>query len=240
MPTLDEVYAKFGEVSEAAQLLETEIGTLLLASRANELVSLADDPADHTLDSPFVVDSVAARKNLDEINASMLGRLTIAFGSHARPDQFDELSLSTALKERNRLAHHFYRQHNFRRNSDAGRAIMMQDLESMHNTILNVYKAVSPREPRSSLRSHPACPAALSARPRTGRSWPASALAHGTAPGPSTRPWLPASWSTRPGNDSVRAPSYAAHSSAHAGPRTSPDTRSPRRPSRLSPGPRSP
>jgi hypothetical protein len=30
MPTLDDVYRKFGEVSEAAQLLETELGTALL------------------------------------------------------------------------------------------------------------------------------------------------------------------------------------------------------------------
>ena len=27
MPTLDDVYRKFGEASEAAQLLETELGT---------------------------------------------------------------------------------------------------------------------------------------------------------------------------------------------------------------------
>ena len=30
MPTLDDVYRKFGEASEAAQLLETELGTMLL------------------------------------------------------------------------------------------------------------------------------------------------------------------------------------------------------------------
>jgi hypothetical protein len=30
MPTLDELYAKFGQVSEAAQLLETDLGTMLL------------------------------------------------------------------------------------------------------------------------------------------------------------------------------------------------------------------
>jgi hypothetical protein len=144
MPTLDEVYAKFGEVSEAAQLLETEIGTLLFASRVNDFVSLADDPDDETLDSPFVVDSKAARKSIDEINASTLGRLILAFGkSGVRPDQLDELRLDAALKERNRLAHHFYRQHNFRRNSNAGRIIMMQDLEAMHDTILKAYKAVS-------------------------------------------------------------------------------------------------
>ena len=32
MPTLDDVYRKFGEASEAAQLLETELGTLLLVA----------------------------------------------------------------------------------------------------------------------------------------------------------------------------------------------------------------
>ena len=144
MPTLDEVYAKFGEVSEAAQLLETEIGTLLFASRVNDVVSLADDPDDEALDSPFVIDSKTARKTLDEINASTLGKLILAFRkSGVRPAQLDELGLEAALKERNRLAHHFYRQHNFRRNSKAGRMIMMQDLEAMHDTILKAYKAIN-------------------------------------------------------------------------------------------------
>ena len=32
MPTLDEVYRKFGETAEAAQLLETELGTVLLSN----------------------------------------------------------------------------------------------------------------------------------------------------------------------------------------------------------------
>ena len=36
--TLDDVYRKFGEASEAAQLLETELGTLLLWEQA-----IADD-----------------------------------------------------------------------------------------------------------------------------------------------------------------------------------------------------
>ncbi|TXT38473.1 MAG: hypothetical protein FD135_2869 [Comamonadaceae bacterium] len=40
MPTLSEVYAKFGEAAEAAQLLELELGTLLL-SAAIELHGLA-------------------------------------------------------------------------------------------------------------------------------------------------------------------------------------------------------
>ena len=60
----------------------------------------------------------------------------------------DELSqleplLANALEERNRLAHSFYRQHNLRRNSDAGRAIMLKDLEPMHDTLLAAWKAVN-------------------------------------------------------------------------------------------------
>jgi hypothetical protein len=31
MPTLDDVYGEFGDASEAAQLLETELGNILLA-----------------------------------------------------------------------------------------------------------------------------------------------------------------------------------------------------------------
>ena len=41
---------------------------------------------------------------------------------------------------RNRLSHSFYREHNFRRNSGDGRALMMQDLETIHAVILEAYK----------------------------------------------------------------------------------------------------
>ncbi len=47
--------------------------------------------------------------------------------------------LSDALKERNRLFHHFYREHNIRINSSAGRAIMLADLEAVHETLTEVY-----------------------------------------------------------------------------------------------------
>jgi hypothetical protein len=53
------------------------------------------------------------------------------------------ITLSKALDERNRLAHSFYRQHNFRRNSESGRAIMMQDLEAIHETLIQAMKALS-------------------------------------------------------------------------------------------------
>jgi hypothetical protein len=53
-----------------------------------------------------------------------------------------ETVLWRALEERNRLQHSFYRQHNFRRNSDQGRAAMLRDLDQIHDAILDAYKAV--------------------------------------------------------------------------------------------------
>ena len=53
-----------------------------------------------------------------------------------------ETILSEAQSERNRLAHTFYRQHNFRRNSEEGCQIMMDDLEKIHHKILEAYKAI--------------------------------------------------------------------------------------------------
>ena len=55
-------------------------------------------------------------------------------------ENLEEL-FSNAIKERNRLTHNFYRQHNFRRNTDEGRKLMIQDLESIHDTLLESYKA---------------------------------------------------------------------------------------------------
>lgn len=43
MPTLDEVYRKFGEVAEAAQLLETELGTIRLCAEGREHDLFAGD-----------------------------------------------------------------------------------------------------------------------------------------------------------------------------------------------------
>ena len=63
MATLNQVYQKFGEASESAQLLETELGTLLLADEANRRGWLTEpDPA-------------TAREVLDRINRSTLGQL---------------------------------------------------------------------------------------------------------------------------------------------------------------------
>jgi hypothetical protein len=127
LPTLDDVYRKFGEASEAAQLLETELGTLLLWEQA-----IAEDLLD--------ADGKRATEIMSAINRQTLGTLIKNAKGISRSIEEIAALLDRALRERNRLSHSFYRQHNFRRNSGEGRALMMQDLETIHGVILEAYK----------------------------------------------------------------------------------------------------
>jgi hypothetical protein len=128
--SLDDVYRKFGEVSEAAQLLETELGNILLLYKGAEAGLF--DGSDHE----------AADKILDHINRSTLGQLLWQLrGNHDGLDALEEV-IAEAKSERNRLIHSFYRDHNFRRNSSEGCKLMLRDLESMHGKIIEAYKAV--------------------------------------------------------------------------------------------------
>jgi hypothetical protein len=132
MPTVDDIYCKFGFVAEAAQLLELELGTLLLYEEAVEA---------NLIESP---NSKIATGIYRKINKFTLGRLIN--NSKHKMKSVEELDglLSSALDERNRLSHSFYSEHNFRlrAESDEGRIIMLHDLERMHEIILDAYRAV--------------------------------------------------------------------------------------------------
>jgi hypothetical protein len=130
VPELDAVYRKFGEVAEAAQLLETELGNLLLLNRGAEQELIA---------SPNLE---VASVLLDAINRHTLGQLIKGLNATTQTLNALEPLLADALRERNRLFHSFYRHHNFRRNSDEGRRLMLKDLELIHDTVLRAYKAV--------------------------------------------------------------------------------------------------
>jgi hypothetical protein len=135
MPSIDDVYRKFGEVSEVAQLVETELGTMLLFFGV----------VDEGLITPTleVIDRKRATELLGRINRQTLGQLVKNTKRHTDAlDQLDPL-LSAALEERNRLSHHFYRQHNLCRFSDAGRSLMLDDLQSIHDTLIKAYKALN-------------------------------------------------------------------------------------------------
>jgi hypothetical protein len=128
--SLDDVYRKYGETAEAAQLLETELGNLLLFV----------DAAEHDLF--FNANPEAAADILAKINSHTLGQLLKRFKRDTSILDELETLLLKALAERNRLSHSFYRQHNWRRNSDDGRAVMMKDLQTIHDTLLKAFKAV--------------------------------------------------------------------------------------------------
>ena len=130
MPSLEDIYQKFGFASEAAQLLETELGTILFVSGAIKQNLLEKQDAE------------AATELYNSINRKTLGQLLKGVkNTDISVEHLEEL-LSRALKERNRLAHSFYRQHNFRRNSEDGRQVMLDDLENTHEVLLEAYKAV--------------------------------------------------------------------------------------------------
>jgi len=130
MSSLEDVYQKFGFASEAAQLLETELGTILFLSGAVEqnLIETQDPDAANAL--------------YRSINRKTLGQLLKGVKNTSVSVEHLEPLLTKALKERNRLAHSFYRQHNFRRNSEGGCQAMLDDLENIHEVLLEAYKAV--------------------------------------------------------------------------------------------------
>jgi len=127
MATLLDVYAKFGEVAEAAQLLETELGNLLL-SEAIDMHGFRKTQ-----------NKVLAKKLIGEIDRKTLGQLIQALNKGRQPDEAFQGLLAVALNERNRLNHSFYREHNLRRNSVQGRLLMIADLRVIHDHILSAY-----------------------------------------------------------------------------------------------------
>jgi hypothetical protein len=128
MPKLDDVYWKFGFAAEAAQLLETELGNALIKHGVVE--------ENNQLNPNGAADMVG------QINKHTLGQLIAKLKAKNQLIANLEDVLAKALDERNRLFHSFYRQHNFRRNSDEGRQRMLNDLDSIHETLLDAYKAV--------------------------------------------------------------------------------------------------
>jgi hypothetical protein len=130
VPTSDDVYRKFGHAAEAAQLLETTLANLLFVHGAASARQFENPDSDQARDLLKYVD----RQSLGQL----LKSLKLPTASLARL----ETLLAQALAQRNRLTHSFYREHNFRINTDDGRAIMMKDLERIHDTLLDAFREV--------------------------------------------------------------------------------------------------
>ena len=130
MATRDEVYKKFGIVSEAAQLLETELGNLLLMHECVE-ADLIEQP-----------NSEEATEIYKQISKKTLGQLVRAVCKTGESIVSLEQMLNNALKARNSLAHSFFLLHNLRINSDDGRDVMLADLHELHEVVLKAYKEI--------------------------------------------------------------------------------------------------
>lgn len=128
MKSRKQIFEKFGVTAEAAQLLETEIGNLLLENEANEQDLFKN------------LDHLKAQDILNKINRSTLGQLIKKLSVNKAFEQEMLTVLSNALESRNRLLHSFFREHNFRINTDEGRVLMFEDLDKIHTEILLAYK----------------------------------------------------------------------------------------------------
>lgn len=128
MATRDDLYAKFGITAEAAQLFETELGTLLLCARG--------------LESGWhvVPDVASGRDLLREIDRSTLGGLLTKLKRHVEIDDHLSARFASALAARNRLNHGFYERHNFKIQTDEGRDVMMADLEALHDELFTAWQ----------------------------------------------------------------------------------------------------
>jgi hypothetical protein len=124
-----ELYAKYGITAEAAQLFETELGTLLLGLRGL-------DEGWH-----IIPDGQAARRVLDEIDRSTLGRLLQSLKRYIKIDSDLEEAFASALEARNRLMHGFFERHNFKIQTEVGRQIMNADLDRLHSELLAAWQA---------------------------------------------------------------------------------------------------
>jgi hypothetical protein len=129
--TRKELYAKFGITAEAAQLFETELGTLLLCARGLE-------NGWHV-----VPDGASGRDLLRNIDKSTLGGLLSKLKQHVEFDDHLSARFASALSARNRLNHGFYERHNFKIQTDGGRDKMMADLEALHDELFGAWQLVS-------------------------------------------------------------------------------------------------
>ena len=130
MPSLVDVYAKFGEVAEAAQLLETQLGNLVL------------EVAIGSHDREIIDARAFSRALFEDVDRRTLGQLIKVLRKSKQFEHTLEAELAAALTDRNRLTHSFFRDHNFRRNSEDGCAIMLRELETIHARVLHAYVEV--------------------------------------------------------------------------------------------------
>ena len=128
MSSREELYAKFGITAEAAQLLETELGTILLCLTGVEKKWYTKPNKEEA--SQFLL----------SLEKHTLGQILKKLNKYGIVEGDLSTIFNQALKTRNMLFHGFYERHNFEIQTDKGRGKMIMDLENMHVELFNAWR----------------------------------------------------------------------------------------------------
>ena len=131
MTSRDELYQKFGVTAEAAQLFEADLGSIMLS--VNGLKH----------DWHIAPDRSDAQKLYEKMGKLTLGNLLRQTCQDVSFDDNTFCIFDAALDARNKLFHGFFERHNFKIQTDEGRAIMMADLEQLHDKLINAWRIAS-------------------------------------------------------------------------------------------------
>lgn len=127
MHNRETVYLEFGRLSELMQLIEIEIGNILL---------------EHSIPDLENIEISNRKKLLENVNSKTLGRLIKELGKKDIKFGQIEKELTDVLSKRNYIAHHFFRTHNLRINSESGCGVMIKELKDIHKKMLDLYREI--------------------------------------------------------------------------------------------------
>ncbi|MEH2556091.1 hypothetical protein V1286_003620 [Bradyrhizobium algeriense] len=127
MATVEQVYHDAGRALEAANLLETELGTCLLALDALETGSYANPDAD------------AYARLREAIDSNTLGRSIRAIKAKLQITDSVDAVFQDALEARNLLAHRFFPHHGLKVHDPAGRDEMVAHIDRLRDAIWSAY-----------------------------------------------------------------------------------------------------
>lgn len=116
-----QVYTKYGQIAEKAQVLETEVGNVVLA-----FFALFVGTKDLSEEKKGFYSHL-----LKEVNRQTLGRLLSHIKTIVEFDAKTFEIVDTALEKRNYFTHHFFRTHNFAIYSEAGRSELLRELTAI-------------------------------------------------------------------------------------------------------------
>jgi hypothetical protein len=130
MASRDDVYLKFGLTAEAAQLFETDLGTVLLGL-------VGESKGWHLNPNP-----TEAAEFYEGFNRKTLGQILGDVKRRVQLEPKYAVAFESALGARNRLNHGFFERHNYAIASDEGRQRMWDDLERLHQELFEAWQLV--------------------------------------------------------------------------------------------------